>query len=108
MPLTRDFRDTIKARAQRDAKFREALLTEAVAAFLADDVATGKALLRDYINATLGFEALAKATGKSSKSLHRMLGPSGNPSTENLFAMLRILQRREGVSLAVRARRKAA
>jgi len=75
MPLTREFKDTVKARAERDPAFREALLTEAVEQLLAGKLEDGKAVLRDYINATIGFEKLAKATGTPSKSLMRMLGP---------------------------------
>jgi DNA-binding phage protein len=102
MPLTRDFRETIRARAQRDAAFRRELLREAVESFLTGDVDTGKAILRDYINATVGFPTLAEATDKSAKSLMRMLGPSGNPHARNLFAVLGYLQRREGVHFDVR------
>lgn len=69
MALTRSFKDTVKARAERDSAFRDALLTEAVDQFLAGDLETGKAVLRDYINATIGFERLAEQTGSSSKSL---------------------------------------
>ena len=47
MALTRDFKDTVKARAERDPKFRAALLTEAVEQMLAGDMVTGKAVLRD-------------------------------------------------------------
>ena len=54
MALTRDFRETVKARAERDVAFREALLTEAVELLIADDLEVGKALLRDYTNATFG------------------------------------------------------
>ena len=51
--LTRDFRETVQARAQGDAKFREALFTEAVNAYLDGDTASGKAILRDLVNATI-------------------------------------------------------
>ena len=101
MPLTRDFRETIKARAERDAEFRAALLSEVVDLFLAGDVATGKAVLRDYINAGIGFEALAEKTGTPAKSLMRMLGPKGNPRADNLFAVIGELQRSNGIHLAV-------
>ncbi len=47
MPLTREFKDTVMARVQRDPEFRTALIVEATNAFLDDDVETGKALLRD-------------------------------------------------------------
>ena len=105
MPLTRSFKDTVKARAGRDPAFREALLTEGVDAMLAGDIDTGKAILRDYINATIGFEKLAEETGTPAKSLMRMLGPSGNPNARNLFSMLHRLQSASGVSLRVRPSR---
>ncbi|MBU0734144.1 MAG: transcriptional regulator [Proteobacteria bacterium] len=104
MVLTRDFRKTIQDRAKRDPAYREAMLTEAVDSFLSGDVEVGKAMLRDYINATIGFEALSQQIDKSSKSLHRMLGPAGNPKTNNFFEILRFLQRNEGVKLLVTAR----
>jgi DNA-binding phage protein len=101
MALTRDFKSTVKARAERDAAFREALLTEAVELLLSGEVETGKAILRDYINATIGFERLAKETGTPPKSLMRMLGPNGNPRASNLLGMISALQEASGVHLAV-------
>ena len=88
---------------QRDPEFREALLQEGVACLLAGDLETGKAVLRDYINATIGFEALGNLTGKSPKSLMRMLGPAGNPQAKNLLEIIWHLQEREGVRFEVRA-----
>src|SRR6266568_7244281 len=79
MALTRDFKETIRARVQRDAAFRKELLREAVESFLSGDVETGKTVLRDYTNATIGFNDLARVTRHSPKSLMRMFGPSGNP-----------------------------
>jgi DNA-binding phage protein len=105
MALTREFKQTVKARAERDPAFREALLTEAVEQLLAGEVDVGKAVLRDYINATIGFEKLAKATGTPSKSLMRMLGPNGNPRASNLLTMIGQLQRVSGLHLAVAASR---
>jgi DNA-binding phage protein len=102
MPLTRSFKDTIKARAERDGAFRRALLAEAVEALLSGDVETGKALLRDIINATLGFEKLAALTGVPAKSLMRMFGPAGNPQARNLFAVVAALQKQEKIVLSVR------
>ena len=106
MALTRSFKETVQARVQRDEAFREALLAEGVDAFLAGDVETGKAVLRDYINATIGFDQLAAATGTPSKSLMRMFGPSGNPNARNLFGVLGELQRRSGVYLHARSVRE--
>ena len=105
MALTRSFRETVKARAERDPAFRDALLTEAVDQFLAGDLDTGKTVLRDYINATIGFERLAAETGSSSKSLMRMLSPTGNPTAGNLFNVLHTVKQATGVHLAVAAGR---
>lgn len=56
MALTSDFKETILARARRDPAFRRALLREGVECMLSGDVETGKAVLRDFINATVGFK----------------------------------------------------
>ena len=105
MPLTRDFKTTVKARAERDSAFREALLTEAVKLLLSGEVETGKAILRDYINATIGFEQLARETGTPPKSLMRMLGPKGNPRASNLLGVISALQQISGLHLEVAAPR---
>ena len=107
MALTKDFKETIQNRAQRDSAFRKALLKEGVECLLAGDVDTGKAVLRDYINATIGFEELSNVFDKSSKSLMRMFGPKGNPQASNLFAVISYLQEQEGIHLEVRARKVA-
>lgn len=105
MVLTREFKATVQARVRRDPAFREALLREGVECLIGGDMETGKAVLRDYINATIGFEALAKLTRKPPKSLMRMFGPKGNPQARNLFEVIGWLQEREGVHLEVRALR---
>jgi DNA-binding phage protein len=105
MALTRSFKETVKARAARHKKIREALLTEAVEQLLAGELETGKAVLRDYINATIGFEKLAEDTGTPPKSLMRMLSPKGNPRANNLFAVIGQLQRASGLHLEVAAGR---
>ena len=104
MALTRDFKETVAARARRDPRFREALFTEAINAYLGGDLTTGKAILRDLVNATVGFEALAAELDKPSKSLHRMLAPHGNPSTENFFGIVNALQKKTHVKLRVTAK----
>ena len=104
MALTRDFKETILARARRDARFSETLFTESINAYLAGDTAEGKAILRDLVNATVGFERLAAAIKKSSKSLHRMLAPRGNPSTENFFGIVSAPQKKTHLKLRVTAK----
>jgi hypothetical protein len=63
------------------------------------DVETGKAVLREYINGTLGFVALGEALGKSPKSLMRMLSRQGNPQVRNLFEIVAHLRKIEGIPL---------
>jgi DNA-binding phage protein len=104
MPLTRSFKSTVLSRVQGDRKFRDALLGEAVQTLLAGDLDTGKSILRDYINATLGFAELAEATGTPSKSLMRMFSPKGNPQARHLLAVIHSLQERTGVRLKVQAK----
>ena len=108
MAITRKFRETVWARAQDDARFREAMLTEAINELLAGDLEAGKAMLRDYVNATITFDGLAKKTGLPGKSLQRMLGPSGNPTAESLFGIIKALQASEHIRLAVKSTRHAA
>lgn len=105
MALTREFKTTVRKRAKEDPQLRAGLLTDAMECFLSGDVETGKALLRNYINATIGFQALSKQLQKKDSSLRRMLGPSGNPAAENLFAITELLQRQEGVELKVVSQR---
>ena len=101
MPLSHDFKETIRARAQGEPEFRQALLREAVECIINGELATGKAVLRDYVNATVGFQALEKRTHIPAKSLMRMLGPKGSPSVENLSVILTALQKTEGVRFSV-------
>ena len=103
MPLTRDFRVTVRERLQREPGFREALLEEGVQCLLAGEVDVGKSVLRDYVNATIRFQELGARTAESPKSLIRMLSPSGNPQARNLFEIINCLQEREGLHLKVQA-----
>ena len=102
--ITRNFKETIQARALTDRKFREGLLRESIESMLAGDLRTGKILIRDYINATVGFEKLSKLTHKDSKSLMRMFSISGNPTAHNLFDVIHVLQEKEGVFYALEAK----
>ncbi len=86
-----------------DSKFRKELLREGVECMVSGDTVTAKTILRDYINATVGFAEVAEATHIPSKSLMRMLGPTGNPRADNLFEIVSFLQNREGVRFHVKA-----
>ncbi len=90
---TREFKDLVQEHVAKDSAFAEAMLREGVETLLSGDVDTGKAILRDYIKATVGFEKLGAATGTQAKSLIRMFGPRGNPQAKNLFNVIGYLQK---------------
>lgn len=103
MALTRDFRETVMARAETDDAFRVGLLTEAAECILGGEVDVAKTLLRDYVNATLGFQELGRIMDKKPESLMRMLSAKGNPRADNLARLLTALREHEGVEWTVRA-----
>ena len=99
MALSRDFKESVVARARRDPRFAAALLNEAATAFLEGEPDIARMVLRELVNATIGFERLASTTGTPSKSLHRMLSAAGNPSMDNLAAIFDALRGHLKVSL---------
>jgi DNA-binding phage protein len=101
MVLTVDASVTIQSRIQRDPAFAAALLDEAIAVFLNGEPDVARLVLRDLVNATIGFEGLAAVTGKPSKSLHRMLSAKGNPTMDNLTMILTVLRQELGVEIQV-------
>jgi|SRR5688572_31701702 len=107
MALTREFKRTVVERVQRDPEFARALLDEAATLFLNGEADTARLMLRDLVNATVGFEALAAETAKPAKSLHRMLSKNGNPTMDNLAAILSIVRKKLGVALQARTVRAA-
>ena len=103
MALTREFKGTVVDRVKRDPAFAKALLDEAATLFLNGEPQTARLVLRDLVNATIGFEALAAEIGKPSKSLHRMLSAKGNPSMDNLAAILSAVRKSLRVNLQAHA-----
>ena len=103
MVLTRDFKETVKERASRDPAFAKALLDEAATLFLNGEPHTARLILRDLVNASVGFETLAAETNRPSKSLHRMLSEKGNPSMDNLAAIFGAVRKRRGVDIVAHA-----
>ena len=102
MALTRKFKQTIVARVKRDPAFAKALLDEAATLFLNGEPDTARLVLRDLVNATVGFEQLAAEIAKPAKSLHRMLSKNGNPSMDNLAAIISVLRQELGVEINAR------
>jgi hypothetical protein len=107
MALTKSFNKTIKSRLQPNDGFRRALLRKAVGCMIAGDVETGKSVLRNYINGTVGFVQLGADLGRSPKVLMRMFRASGNQVAKNLFEIVAHLQKIEGTVLEVVDRAEA-
>jgi len=101
MSITRDYKDTINERVVNDPVFTAALLDEAITLFLNGEPDVARLVLRDLVNATLGFEALAIEIERPSKSLHRMLSARGNPTMDNLTKIICILRNRLGLNIEV-------
>jgi DNA-binding phage protein len=108
MANTRRFSETVKADLEKNVEFRRALLSEAVACMVSGDLETGKVVLREYVNGTVGFLELGSDLGRSPNSLMRMLSPAGNPQARNLFEMVAYLQKIEGTVLEVRPSKRVA
>ncbi len=102
MALTRKFKQTIVERVKRDPAFAKAMLDEAATLFLNGEPDTARLVLRDLVNATVGFEKLAVEIAKPAKSLHRMLSKNGNPSMDNLAAIINVLRQELGVEIDAR------
>jgi DNA-binding phage protein len=94
MALTRNFKETIVERVQTDATFAQALLDEAATLFLNGEPETARLILRDLVNASVGFEKLALEIDKPAKSLHRMLSASGNPTMSNISAIFAAIKKK--------------
>lgn len=103
MPLTVEFKEIFKDSIDRDPAFGHELLRGAVQCLLDDDLATGRAILRNYVNATIGFKQLARIIGGHEKSVMRMLSVKGNPQAKNLFRIIYSLQQLNEVRLEIRA-----
>ena len=101
MALTRDFHETVRARARRDPEYRGCLLKEGVQCLLAGEVDVAKIILRDYVEAMIGFEQLGTMTGKPPESLRRMLDLESTPHVSDLLEVLARILRHEGLALQV-------
>ena len=91
MALTREYKETVLTRIQRDPKFARALYAEALNALLEGETAEGLSMLRDLVHAQITFKELARQTGLGEKALHRMLSRTGNPTTRNLGAVIKAI-----------------
>ena len=104
MALTRDFRQTITARVRSEPAYARALLQQATSLLLQGEPHTAKLLLRDLVNASMGFEQLARDMDKPAKSLHRMLSAAGNPTLSHVSAMLAAIAAHLGVEIQAKVK----
>ena len=105
--LTIDSAATVQVRIKTDPKFAEALLREATDMFLNGEAEAARLLLRDVVNATVGFEQIAAATHRPSKSVHRMLSARGNPTMENLSVVFAAIRKVLKISFETRTVHRA-
>ena len=103
MALTRNFTEVIKERVARDPSFARAMLDDAATTFLNGEPQIARLILRDLVNASVGFEQLAAETNRPSKSLHRMLSAQGNPSMDNIAAIFGAVRKRLGLAFEAHA-----
>ncbi len=100
---TAPVQNLLRDRIRREPEFTGLMLEEVVECLLKNDVITAQLMLRDITNCTIGFKALAQATGIMEKSLMRMLSVKGNPQAKNLFRIIYSLQQLNEVRLEIRA-----
>ncbi len=97
MALTKDYKETVVARIQRDRKFARALFAEAANALLDGETAEGLSMLRDLVHAQITFKELSQQTGLGEKTLHRMLNRNGNPTARNLGVIIKSIAEHLGI-----------
>lgn len=97
MALSRDYKETIRQRIERDPEFKQLMLEEAINCFFTGEPDIGKSILRDFIKATVGFEELSKQLDKKPESIIRMFSPSGNPTVKNFFCIIDCIQKSQGL-----------
>jgi DNA-binding phage protein len=87
----------------RSASFRVEMIVRTLSHFVKGDTKMGQLMLRDYITSDIGYKELENLTQIPQKSLVRMFGKSGNPTTSNLFKVIRAISEHEGIELSVSA-----
>lgn len=103
MPLGRPFHVTVQERARRDPLFRQGLLKEAAECFLNGELGVCRILLNDCVMASVGIRGLAEITGRSPRSLTRLLSKTGNPQVSALLEVIQRLREYEDLRFEVTA-----
>lgn len=90
-------KDLIVEELREDADLRKTHLKDAIACLIMGESRTGRLMLRNIVNATIGFEYLQGEVGMPAKSIMRMLSAAGNPNSDNLFKIINFLIKHEGL-----------
>ena len=98
VPYNQMMRDMIAKRPEMAVE----MLEHAVNRIFAGDLVEGRLLLRQYVNATLGFQELARRTEKIDRGLMRMLSKDGNPTATNLMEIVRACADVEDVDITAK------
>ena len=97
---TVSYNDSVKSMIDRRPELATEMLEDAINALFEGELDDGRLLLRQYVNTTIGFQELARRTGKQDKNLMRSLSASGNPTAANLFEIIRACSEAEGFTIA--------
>lgn len=99
---TVSYTDSIKAMIDRNPEMANEVFEDAINALLAGELEEGRLLLRQYVNYTIGFQELARRTGKQDKNLMRTLSARGNPTVTNLFEIIQACAKAEGFNVSAK------
>jgi DNA-binding phage protein len=97
--LTRDFRDTVRQRMQHDKEFHADVLASMITQLLDGQLDLARYQLREYIIGDVGLEQFSQEIEIPAKSLSRMLGPKGNPTSDNLIKIITSVSKRRNIKL---------
>jgi len=100
-PLARSHLQEAKLIAQENPIMRQALYTQTLEAFFKNDYELGKHLLRLLIHTSIGFEALARELDMASNNIMRMFSLRGNPTSRNIFQILKAIRVHERMTLNI-------
>lgn len=87
---------------QNDREFLRAYIADAISSLFKNEHAVACLMLRDIVNATIGFPELAEKLGKKDKGkgLMQMLTKTSNPAVKNLFGIIAEIMEYESFEFA--------
>lgn len=101
------YNDALKDMLEENPQMSTEMLEGALNLILSGELDEGRLLLRQFINATIGFKELGRRIGKDDKNLMRTLSERGNPTAANLFEIVRACVKAEGVTVAAHVQKQS-